>query len=498
MGFALDPMVIESRRRGPAVVGAVEMGIFGAMNTAVAGLQAQSYALENVSGNIANSQTRGYKRVDTTFADLIPDQPAHHEIAGTVASHSQLTNTIQGGLQTTGVATNMAINGEGYFVVARDTGSNNGQPTFGENVYTRRGDFALDKNGYLVNGAGYTLEGFAVDPTTGKPSGSAPKPVQVSDKPLPAVATTSITYAANLPTTPATANASASNPGSELLGPPPTGGSPAYPAGYDPRVTSSSSGSGSVVGQDQARFVSQSLSGGSVTGYNQGGKAVDVQLRWAKVANADASAAPPVEDTWNLFYLQDPAATGNAPAWKNVGVPITFNSAGAMTSPASGSISVPNLTVSGTNLGTVTVDFGTGGVTQFGSSNGLLTNEKVGQNGYGSGSLNSVAIANDGTINGTYSNGRIAPLGQVAIAQFQADDALKRMDGGVYGQTIESGSPTMGLNGANLAGGSVENSNVDIADEFSKLIVTQQAYSANTKVLTTSQQMLTDVINIIR
>ena len=90
------------------------------------------------------------------------------------------------------------------------------------------------------------------------------------------------------------------------------------------------------------------------------------------------------------------------------------------------------------------------------------------------------------------------PVAEITIAQFNADNALKRLDSGVYEQTLESGLPIIGLNGASLIGGHVEGSNTDIAEEFSKMIVTQQAYSANTRVVSTSQQMMSEIINMIR
>src|SRR5690606_16631146 len=125
------------------------MGVFGAMITAVSGIRAQSYALENISGNIANSQTIGFKRVDTSFVDLVPDRPLGQELAGSVLAVSRATNTIQGDLQTTGVGTHIALNGSGYFVVAERTGSNGDIPTFSNlDLYTRRGDFQIDQNGY--------------------------------------------------------------------------------------------------------------------------------------------------------------------------------------------------------------------------------------------------------------------------------------------------------------------------------------------------------------
>ena len=136
------------------------MGIFGALTTSVAGLRAQSYALENISGNIANSQTTAFKRIDTSFLDLIPDTGVNNQLAGSVTTASRETNTVQGDVQTASVSTYMAINGSGFFVVQKPGSFSDNQPVFsGVDNYTRRGDFALDKNGYLVNGAGYYRRG---------------------------------------------------------------------------------------------------------------------------------------------------------------------------------------------------------------------------------------------------------------------------------------------------------------------------------------------------
>ncbi len=141
------------------------MGLFGALTTAVTGLRAQSFALENVSGNIANSQTIGFKRVDTSFQDLIPDDIPSRQKAGNVMASSRATNTVQGDVQNAAVGTFMAVNGDGFFVVvAKPSSLVDGRPVFsGTNLYTRRGDFQPDKNGYLVNGAGYYLLGINVD-----------------------------------------------------------------------------------------------------------------------------------------------------------------------------------------------------------------------------------------------------------------------------------------------------------------------------------------------
>src|SRR5215207_59087 len=163
------------------------MGIFGALTTAVTGLRAQSYALENISGNIANSQTTGFKRVDTSFMDLIPDNPAGKQLSGSVSGYSRSTNTVQGDLQTASIGTFMAINGDGFFVVQKPSSFVDGRPTFvGSDLYTRRGDFSTDKDGYLVNGAGYYLMGVPVDPKTGNLSGSVPQLLKFQNDFLPA------------------------------------------------------------------------------------------------------------------------------------------------------------------------------------------------------------------------------------------------------------------------------------------------------------------------
>src|SRR5271169_5064228 len=102
------------------------MGIFGALTTAVGGLQAQAFALDNIAGNIANSQTTAFKRVDTSFSDLVGDPQGGQQQSGGVTAISLATNTVQGAIQAASVGTYMAINGDGYFVVQQPVGSSNG------------------------------------------------------------------------------------------------------------------------------------------------------------------------------------------------------------------------------------------------------------------------------------------------------------------------------------------------------------------------------------
>src|SRR5579872_1761522 len=186
------------------------MGIFDALNTSVAGLQAQSFALQNISGNIANASTVGFKGIGTNFEDLVPDAiTPDKQVAGGVTAFSQQTITAQGTVSNSTVATNIAINGDGFFSVQKPTGISDNVPTFdGVTDYTRRGDFQVNANGNLVNGAGYFLMGVAVDPKTGNPLGNVPTVLQFQNNFIPAQATTAIQYAANLPTVPVTAASS--------------------------------------------------------------------------------------------------------------------------------------------------------------------------------------------------------------------------------------------------------------------------------------------------
>src|SRR6201996_4000994 len=191
------------------------MGIFDALNTSVGGLAAQSFALQNISGNIANSSTTGYKGIDTSFEDLIPDSTTpSRQVAGGVTAFAQQTITTQGTVSASTVATNMAINGDGFFSVQASTGTVDNQPVFsGITDYTRAGDFQVNANGNLVNGAGYYLMGVTVDPKTGNPLGNVPQVLQFQNNFVPAQPTTNIQYAANLPTLPQTTASTTATPG---------------------------------------------------------------------------------------------------------------------------------------------------------------------------------------------------------------------------------------------------------------------------------------------
>ena len=664
------------------------MGIFGALTTAVTGMQAQAFALQNISGNIANSQTTAFKRTDTSFTDLLQDNIPSKQIAGNVVASSRQTNTVQGDVQNASVPTYMAINGGGFFVVQKPDSFADGRPNFsGVDLYSRRGDFTLDQSGYLVNGAGYYLMGIPIDATTGNLAGSVPEMLQFRNGFLPAQATTELNYRANLPSYPKTVNADTAVVGSELLNPanysanpingaptvakligygatvlpdaaatiagsadltslssvggtleingtaititaadnaaaviaainaqtgttgvtaalnadnelvltgtdastniaigggstlailtelgysvgttnatnlltqgiaatgqtltfkvgsaatltvtfgagnvttladlnvalaglaggtasadPATGnitvsaatntdtiivGGNATPRNFGIRTTSALPSNSTVVGQDQSTFLNETIAGGAVTAYDISGSAVNVQIRWAKVDSSALGTGH--SDKWNMFYQVDTDATGTETAWQNAGVDYTFAANGSL-SPSINATTLDNVTVNGVALGTLRIVHSTGGVTQYSDSNGSVKVNQFEQNGFGAGELQSIAVSDKGRIVGTYSNGRTVDLAEITLATFSGANGLKKLDGGAFGATAESGTATYGAAGK-IIGSSLEGSNTDIADEFTKLIVTQQAYSANTKVITTTNTMIQDLLNVIR
>lgn len=254
-------------------------------------------------------------------------------------------------------------------------------------------------------------------------------------------------------------------------------------------------GTGGVIGNDIATFTKESISGGAVTAYNAAGTPVNLQLRWAKTDSASLGTGH--TDTWNLFYQTDPNATGTTVGWVNTGQAFTFASDGSLTSPSGSGITINNVSVSGQSLGSVAFNISSGGLTQYASTSGAVTINTITQNGYAAGQLRSVAVNNSGLVVGTFSNGQNLNLAQVSLSHFNGTNYLKAMDGGAYAATDQSGPAIDGASGS-ISGSSLEGSNTDIADEFTKLIVTQQAYSANTKVITTANSMVQDLLNVLR
>ncbi|WP_425063040.1 flagellar hook protein FlgE [Pyruvatibacter mobilis] len=463
------------------------MTIFGAMTTAVTGLKANSKALAHISDNIANSQTIGFKRTETNFKDLVTFSTSRNHAPGTVLAEARFTNTVQGALEAAQVPTHMAINGDGYFMVSERVATLDNRPVFNEiDYYTRRGDFEVDRFGYLVNGSGYYLQGLAINPVTGNKLGDVPDRIQITNDFISAKQTTTLDYTANLPSFPKTVTADAAVANSELM--------------LDATFTNDPTtfgGDGFVQAQDEQLFLDRSLAGGAITMYDSIGNPVNVELRWSKVNNtANGAGQGAGSETWNLFYRTSTTATGAAAKWNNVGQNYTFNSSGVATPPIT-STTVTNLTVDGINLGNITVNHGSNQISQFADSNGSVSVKDIEQDGFASGALASIAVSDNGRVVGTYTNGKQLDLAEVTLVKFNADNKLRKLDGGAWAATQDSGEAIQGASGQIVAEAR-ETSNVDIADEFSKLIVTQQAYSATTRIVTTSDELVQETLNMKR
>ncbi len=437
------------------------MSLFGAMNTAISGLTAQSAAFSNIGDNVANSQTVGFKRIDTSFEDYLTTSTAATNQSGAVVARPDYVNTVQGTVKQTDKPLDLAIAGQGFFSVSRQIGESKGVPVFQPQVeYTRTGDFGLNKDGYVVNSAGNFLNGYVQDPTKalGVLDRTQVAPIQVGQAGYSPVATTEVTLSANLPATPSSAAAI-----------------PSQLSVYD------------ALGQTHTL----QLNWTPVTG---------TPNTW-QVAISQAGAASPLGTATVAF-----GAAGNAGAPEG-----TVGSITASGGTATGSTFAPNTAATLQ----VTANFGSGAqpitlnLGKFGQANGLtqyagtdFSLRGLTQNGVAPGSYSGVTTRPNGDVVVNFDNGQSRVVANVPLATFANADALQRQDGQAFTATKDSGAAQTLQAGSNGAGtlvtSAVEASNVDIAQEFTKLIVAQRAYSANTKIVTTAEELLQQTIDMKR
>jgi len=438
------------------------MSLLGAMNTAISGLTAQSTAFGNISDNVANSQTTGYKEVETSFVDYLTTSTATVNDPGAVVAQPDYLNNVQGTITQINNPLGMAIAGQGFFAVSQETGVTNGIPSFNpQQFYSRAGDFTLNSSGYLVNSAGEYLNGWSVDPSTGIVNQNSLAPIQVTQTVYNPVATSNVTLSANLPATPATGTATAASPISS-----------------------------------------------DIDVYDALGTQHVITLNWVQDGPDDWTVSVVSPDDVNSTAIgsaevQFGAFSGNSVPEGTIGQ-IT-NATGNVTSTGYSPASAATLDFT-TNFGsgnqTIELNLGTygetNGVTQYAGTQYNL--EGLTQNGVPPGSFAGVTPQANGDVTVNYNNGQTRTIAQVPVITFNNPNALQRQDGQSFTATISSGTPlaeAASTNGAgNLVIGSVESSNVDIATEFSNLIVAQQAYSANAKMVTTAQQMLETTVDM--
>jgi flagellar hook protein FlgE len=427
--------------------------VLSAMNSGVSGLRAESEAISVVGDNIANVNTTGFKSQRVIFQDVL----GHSILAGTasalpgsgvkVGDIQQLFT--QGSLANTGVATDLALSGDGFFTVKGAVDGLVG------NFYTRAGTFNIDKDGFLVNPSGLEVQGYKANPDgTFQASISS---IQVPTAALPAHATENATVVANLDA-------------SEAV--------PALPFDVaDPANTSNFST--------------------TLTVYDSLGAGHTVDIYFEKTAAG----------AWNWHGVTDSGDVGLA-AGTNTQIAsgtLTFDNTGKLTG-VTGNTAVA---VTFTNAAAQNIDFnfgtptpaGTGldGITQFASPENVSSQS---QDGYSSGDFSGVAVDGQGVVTGLYTNGQQLAVGQLAVAKFRSNDGLGRAGQNLWIETRDSGTAAFGTAGSGgrgaVSAGALEGSNVDLAEEFVGLIQHQRSFSANSKTITTADEMLQELINIKR
>lgn len=433
------------------------MSLFSSMTTAVSGLNAQGRALGAISDNVANSQTVGFKRTDTSFQNHLTQSTAAIHESGAVTAKPNYTNSIQGTIEQTENPLAMAVAGQGFFPVQSSTGEKNGVPAFdAKQFYTRAGDFSLDRNGFMVNSAGYFLQGWQSQ-ANGTIDRTSMAPIRVSQAVFNPVATSKIDLGANLPTDPTTPSTSTQVQVYDALG-------HEQPVNLNWTRTSAD------------RWTLSIDAPGDIASASRG--SVDVVF--------GATSGNPVSA----------GTIGNLGGETGSVTPVAF--------AANGDASLTFTADFGQGPQTLTLDMGTygvaDGITQYAGTDYNV--RSLSQNGIPLGSFSSVATRETGDIVVNYDNGQTRLIGKIPVVTFSSPDQLQQADGQAFTRTLESGEARLldaNNNGAGkIVTSSVERSNVDIATEFTKLIVAQRAYSANTRIVTTSDQMLQDTINMAR
>jgi flagellar hook protein FlgE len=387
--------------------------------------------LQTVSNNLANQNTDGYKDQNLTFSDIFVQTGATNGAGDPIQTGSGVTvsstdsDFTEGNLDATGTASNMAISGSGFFITQSLTGTVD---------YTRAGDFTTNNAGQLVTPSGDLLLGYpAVNGVVNTSATLAPLQVGTGVA-IPAVASTTIGITANL---------------------------------------------------DSDTANGDSATSSSLPIYDSLGSVHTLSVSYTKTA----------ENTWT-YTVTIPSAdiTGGTGTNTTVGSgTLNFSASGVLNSVTNVvPISITNLSDGASSM-TLTGPFGTAAkptITQTASADATSATST---DGFSGGTLSTYSVQPDGTIEGTFSSGKTLALGQVAISSFANVQGLAAVGDNSYQPTNASGSPVIGLAGTGgrgtVVGGSVEQSNVDIAAEFAKLIVAQQAYSANAKSITTFNQV---------
>jgi flagellar hook protein FlgE len=496
----------------------------------LSGLTAESTALSTVANNLANQNTTGYKDKAVLFSDLFYQNIATTGSgdpiqvgAGTKVGALPSLFT-QGSVSSTGVPTDVAVQGTGFFAVQNSSGVLN---------YTRAGDFSVDANNFLVTSSGQKVLGYpAANGIVNTGAGIAPlqlgagtispptatgnvqltsnlnaaapvgatfsTPVAIYDS-LGAVHNLTYTFTKSGPNT---WNYSLTIPPGDLNS---NGGVP--PTGVLASGTLTFDGNGALVGTSGGPGVptygATNVGTGTVSGLGATASTVAETVTLTAISATQFSVVGSVSGALGTATVGTPFASGP--------IDLTIN-AGATAFAVGDTITVPTTPVSLANLKAIPITGFADGASNMtfnwnvlNPANPVLTQvaapsstSSIAQDGSSSGSLVNFSIANDGTITGSFSNGKTQALGELALANFASVNGLQLEGNTDYSPTLASGPAVVGVPGSGglgtISGGSLELSNVDIATEFANLIVAQRGFEADAKAVTTFDQITQDTI----
>ncbi|MDX2013838.1 MAG: flagellar hook protein FlgE [Myxococcaceae bacterium] len=437
------------------------MSLLTSLTTGTSGLNANSQDLNVIGDNIANANTIGFKASRAAFQDALLQQVIGAPGGGQIGlgTNLQAIQRIisQGALANTGVATDLALQGNGFFVLRGNFNGSGGGVGGSGQYFTRAGQFTIDNNGFLVNLDGLRLQGYTAD-ETGVIQGSLGD-LQVGASNALAVATGEIKVRAKL------------DPLAQIRT-------------FDPADPTNTSNFNS-----------------SVTIYDSLGQSHDVTVYYNRTGTGAWEWRAMVKDGATLS-----GGTAGAPAEIASGT-MTFDTQGRLDTATQTSnfnpLNAVNPQPLSFNFGDDIANGGTGveGIVQNIGGNRNETTF-VSQNGNAAGTLASIQINNKGEVVGAFTNGRTRVLGQVAVADFEAIDKLNRVGGNLLVESRESGQPTIGAPAeggrATITAGALEQSNVDLANEFVKMIAAQRGFQANSKTITTADQLLGELMQLKR
>lgn len=429
------------------------MGIMSALFTGISGLNANGTALSVISDNIANISTTGFKGSRVSFANMLSQSlsgaASNSSAGGGVSVSSIASSWSQGSFETTSSPTDLAINGSGFFMVADDSGV----------FYTRAGQFSFDKEGNVVNPQGLVVQGWLADTDGTIANTIDPGSISISTVSSAPRASSSFALGVNLD-----ADSEASD---------------TYATSF---TVYDSLGSTHTLTINYEKTANPGEWEWHITFSDTGGAVVlDPPMGGERFIGFDPSG--------NLVH------EGNAGAapYDGAGPFDTTNPTIAITGLTNGAADLSidwDLFLDGSSLGTVT------GYALSSNTDSLI------QDGYGAGTLQGISISDEGVMTGIFSNGQTRDIAQLALADFASYGGLIKMGGNLYAESNGSGQPNIGTAGSGskgkLSSGSLEMSNVDMAAEFVKMITIQRSFQANSRVITTSDDMLNELVNLKR